>query len=385
MSSDMELPKSRLNGAMLFLLLLAFLLGIIWNLIPSLAEILVPHFFRREEYGITSATLTIAAILATLTSIKLEKRFGVRGVLLYGLGSLAIELFFPSLPNFFHERYLPYILATQLFLGFGIGFIVTAISVFMAHLALIRLGAAIMVSYGVISLGSSSIPLLTKIHMYSNFWEYFPLIMIILVIFFFAIAWLLFPDIEGKDHHPTRLHLSRKFWIFAIAAVVYAILETRLGVWSPLHFYKSGAISRGQASYGLSVFWATFGFAQLFFALLSFWISEKTIYRICPLIMLLAFLKVAFWNPTTMDFWVYIIGGLGASAFFPLSMNFALRAFPHSMTKAAGSLLACYFLGTGISSLLIAVLSPWIFLLSLLCILLTIVLVGIAFSIVKSR
>ena len=142
--------------------------------------------------------------------------------------------------------------------------------------------------------------------------------------------------------------------IFFLTVILFALCELVFSYWGIIYLNQYKQINLQFSRFGLSSYWIAAGLSQLTICLLLKYIAPKYFYRILPVFLALGFLGMFFATKFITIVISFMLGGIGASAFIALTMNFVEHDFKQSAEIASGIMFIGYFLGYVIGSLAIA-------------------------------
>ena len=86
---------------------------------------------------------------------------------------------------------------------------------------------------------------------------------------------------RGRRH---RAGLPARFWVFAIFALLYGLVETTNGNWATLYMTNDLAATATLASLALTTFWAMVTVGRILFAAIERQFPETRTYRLLPFV-----------------------------------------------------------------------------------------------------
>jgi predicted MFS family arabinose efflux permease len=155
---------------------------------------------------------------------------------------------------------------------------------------------------------------------------------------------------DSGRYHRARLQPTRRarglFWLFAVFAVLYGVVETTNANWAILYMKGVLQADAGRASLALTLFWAAATGGRLLFAGVERWLPSRTTFRLLPWVVGLAFLATALIPSSAASLGpaAFALAGLGCSALLPLTISLGAPSAP------PGQLIACYQIGYGLAA-----------------------------------
>jgi fucose permease len=207
-----------------------------------------------------------------------------------------------------------------------------------------------------LGVGTALAPVLVAIFIHIGIWWGLPVLVATLV-FALLLSSLRLPlragTVGGRSARGDGgTGLPSRFWIFAVFALVYGILETMSGNWAAIYMSRSLGATTLAASFALTVFWAMVTAGRLLFAGIETWLPEHRVYRLLPIVIAVAFGVIA-WLPkgdSIPGILAFGLAGLGCSALLPLTISFGQGEMTTIAASVAGGLIAFYQLGYGMTA-----------------------------------
>ncbi len=348
-----------MNRKVIAIYVAALLQGIVMVAFPAASAIFTnPNGFgfSNTEYGSLFIPQAVLSILFSLLSFKIGEKTSLKNVLLIGLFAniLSMALLFTS-ATLLHQHLLAYciiLLATGC-LGIGFGLTVPCLNTFASLFFPKKIDTAILVLNALLGLGTALAPLL--IALFINIWSWWglPLTLSLLLI-----ALLLFtlplPLTNGGETSSSdqRAFYSMTFWLFALFAFLYGILETANGNWAVVYMTRTIKADAATASMALAAFWGMVTFGRILFALVGRILPKRIVFKVLPFVIAGAFLFVSQleMHAVYMGIFGFGLAGLGCSALLPLCISFGTAALPSIRTAVAGCLVAFYLMGYGVAA-----------------------------------
>jgi predicted MFS family arabinose efflux permease len=304
----------------------------------------------------------VTAITASLLGASLARRYSLKRVLLAGLladlvsmGLLVTSQFFTS------TQALAYglLLAATAALGVGFGLVVPALNTFSAAFHPDGVDKAVLTLNALLGLGTALAPVFVALFVGVGAWWGLPIMSGVLLAGLFLLSARLPLHPAGTKASPAgsrseerqRLHIPRRFWLFAAFAVLYGICETMNGNWSQTLMSQRGA-STTSASLALTTFWVMVTVGRVLFALVQRVFPTPRTYHLLPFVLAGAFVLVAVLpkGSTALGVLAFGVAGLGCSALLPLTISFSQEQLVAMSSMVAGAIIAFYQLGYGIAA-----------------------------------
>lgn len=295
-------------------------------------------------------------VLAIMSSLWVTKLGTIKHVYLAGLlaNFASMTLLFLSSSAIGHQTtaYLILLLATAC-LGVGFGLTVPCINTFAALFFPQSVDGAILILNALLGLGTALAPLLIALFTGFGIWWGLPLLLMALfaLTFLFTLPLPLQDDDQRKEHLQS-VEVPKGFWIFAIFAILYGIVETVNGNWATIYMTQDIGAPAATASFALAAFWTMVTLGRVFFGAMEHILSPHLTYRILPFVTAAAFIfasMVPAQHPY-LGIMAFGLAGIGCSALLPLSISFGTESFPSAKAATAGRLIACYLFGYGIAA-----------------------------------
>lgn len=314
--------------------------------------------FSSTVYGSLFIPQTVIAIAASLLSMKLNRSYGSKQVFLWGLIANFIAMGLLALSSTaMHHFSLAYgmLLVATGFLGLGFGLTVPTLNTVAALLYPHKVDSTLLILNALLGVGTALAPAFIALFVNLGFWWGLPVLLTILIalLFLFSLS-LTLPGGNIKIHHPQAkvLLIPSRFWIFAIFALLYGIIETLNGNWVSIYMSANEHASIAIQSLALAAFWGMVTLGRVFFALIEKEFREPWAYQILPFVVAIAFIILAFLPSYHESLGVFAFGlaGFGCSALLPLTISFASKQLKSIASSIAGGVIAFYLIGYGIAA-----------------------------------
>lgn len=140
------------------------------------------------------------------------------------------------------------------------------------------------------------------------------------------------------------------FWIVAIAAVAYALVEGTFSNWAILYLQDDVGLKVGIAAGALTAFWGMLTLGRLAATLLALRLRPLVFLCILPPLMVFALAGVRAIETPGAALLGFGFAGLACSAFFPMLVGFCAESHPRSVSWIAAMLTAALMIGVGLGS-----------------------------------
>ncbi len=310
-------------------------------------------------YGAMFVPQAIAAISASLLGAGLTRRLGIKRIYLLGLAADLASMSLLFISQFFMSNqsaaYGLLLLATTC-LGLGFGLTVPSLNTLTAAFFPQRIDSAILILNALLGLGTVLAPIFVAIFIGLGIWWGLPLLAGVLLLGLLLYSMRLPLEIGAMTASTAGRHgktaLPARFWIFAVFALLYGIVETMNGNWASLYMSQSLGATAAAASFALTAFWGMVTVGRVFFAAIAKRFPANRTYRLLPFVIAVAFLLIAVLPSGSSGLGILAFGlaGLGCSALLPLTISFGQEEMTIIAASVAGSLIAFYQMGYGIAA-----------------------------------
>jgi fucose permease len=318
-----------------------------------------------DYYGLTSTAYgglflpqAIAAISAALAGSRLTRQLGVKRMFVAGLvGDLAAMSLLVASQFFIGEGPLPYamLLLATTSLGIGFGLTVPALNTFAAAFFPATADRAVLYLNALLGLGTALAPVLVAVFLGLGLWWGLPVVVAVLLAVLIAFSLglpLIVAESIGDKASSDRAALPSRFWVFAVFALLYGIVETTNGNWATLYMTSDLGASTTQASIALTTFWGMVTVGRVLFAAIERTFPAANAYRLLPFVAAaaLGLLATLPSGGSASGILVFGLAGLGCSALLPLTISFGRRELVAVGASLAGLLIALYQIGYGLAA-----------------------------------
>ena len=340
-----------------------FLVGIILVLYPAAGSLFTSpdfHDISSAQFGSIFIPQIILAIITSLLAPKLSDRWNMKSVMILGLISLLLSALILAATQLFLDGNFDYILLLigTAFLGAGFGFTITALNPFAFNLFPGKETSAVTAMHILLGAGTASAALFLNYFVGLSIWYMAPLIISGVVLFMLLFTFPLPLSLPPKEKEESdQKGIPIQIWMFAFAVFLYGACEATFGNWGALFLEKSGGLSASDAALGLSLFWGFIAIGRILFTFYALRFTPKWVYIIAPFIVVFVFYLLPSANSKNLLLTCMVIGGLGMSVLFPVSISMATERYPKYAALISGLLVAAIQLGTGFSSNIIGLLN----------------------------
>ena len=337
---------------------LLYLAGMVQGLalvtFPAASTIFTSHTgfgLSSTLYGAMFIPQVMLAILASAFGARLARRFGLRGVLLLGLCGDLIAMALLAASQLLIGSQAAFVLlciATGA-LGLGFGATVMALNTLVEGFFPDSADGAVLLLNALLGVGTALAPLLVALFTGLGVWWALPLLMVLLI------AMLLLGTLRAALRLPYNAAsagggLPVRFWLYAVAVLLYGLVETLSGNWATLYLSTQRGVPARGASFALTAFWMMVTLGRVIIAFLDRFVPARWIYLALPILLAIAFQIVAQADSAAMGIAGFAAVGLACSAFLPFSISFAGAEFPRQAATMSGALIAFYQVGYGVAA-----------------------------------
>lgn len=331
-----------------------------------------PHEFNlsSSEYGGLFVPQAILSIIAALLSNKFAQLKSIKLVFLVGLAANLLSMLLLCLSAFFiEEQAVAYgiLLFATASLGIGFGLTVPSLNNFAALFFPKKIDSAVLVLNALLGLGTALAPILVVIFIKFGFWWGLPSLLALLLLALLLYSFPLSLEEKTKNELPganlqEKSPFPKLFWLFALFALFYGILETFNGNWATIYMHKNLHTTTSIASLALALFWTMVTLGRIFFSVIARFFSSQRAFCLLPFVIAIAFLIISFlsFGKGVIGVLTFGLAGLGCSALLPLIISFGVQAFPTIHNSVPGNLIAIYLLGYGIAAFGVGSLQQWV-------------------------
>lgn len=310
-------------------------------------------------YGAMFLPQAITAVSASLLGTRLNRRVGIKRVYLYGLIADLVSMVLLVLSQFVMTNqslaYIILLLATAS-LGIGFGLTVPSLNTFTASFFPKTVDRAVLILNALLGLGTALAPVFVAIFLGYLVWWGMPLLVSLLLLGLLLFSLRLRLQATGMETgtsaETTRSALPSRFWLFALFALLYGIIETLNGNWSSIYMSSNLGNSTSFASLALTAFWVMVTLGRVLFAVIEKQFPEQRTYHLLPFVSAVAFVFIALLpaDAPYLGILAFGLAGFGCSALLPLTISFGQKELTAIVAAVAGGTIAFYQMGYGIAA-----------------------------------
>lgn len=353
-------PASRI----LFYYTAAFFQGICLILIPAAGFILrtpEANHISQAQYGLLFLPMILMTIFVSGSFSSFLSRFGREKIFLAALISNFLYLLFCFLTRFTEQNpaaSFVLLLASNLFLGSGFGLLVSVLNILTGEAAPRHRDSALVGLHALLGVGASAAPLIVQFFYERGEWTMGVLLTSGLGIGLLPFALTLSREKPEGHERTAFVSLCTKIFplhakLFLLVIFIYGIIESIVGNWSTAYLMEAKRFSPAAVSSALATFWFFIMAGRVLSALLSFKIKPEWIYRILPLMMAAGLWIMLRNSQESRINLIYILTGLGCSAYFPLSVSLPSGYFQPHRERLASLGIAALMVGVGVGTSLL--------------------------------
>ena len=219
-------------------------------------------------------------------------------------------------------------------LGLGFGATLTAINAFAASFFPKRSEAALTALHTLLGAGTALAPIIVSLLGGGGRWQLLPAGVAVAMLLLAGLARtqpLLLAGAAGGSTmgvNAVLRALPRRFWIWLSFALLYGVCETLFGNWGSVYLHQQRGLPPGTANLALAVFWGAVTAGRLLVAVISTSVPPAKIFRILPVLIVVALAAVALADGPTQGVMAFALAGLACSACLPLSIGTAGGEIP---------------------------------------------------------
>ena len=334
----------------------ATLQGFAFTLVPALATVFsaAPYAIDASAFGSLFLALTLGAIAAAVTTPLLARRFGMLGVLRFGVAAniAALAALIASTALGSGTAYA-LLLADTTAIGFGLS--VSAINELAATLSN-DATRSITVANVLIGLGTALTPLFIGTLILRGMWPLWPALLVagFAGVLVGSMGW----TAQRSASRPSgAAHVPAQLVLFAVAALLYAFCEGAFSSWATSFVHDARRFSLETGERALAGFWFALTGTRALLAVVPIRAAAtKLAFVFFPLTIAVTFLLLPTWTSPTGLIFGFVAGGVACSIVFPYAVSLALAALPGDADRTAAVMVAALITGEGIGTYLMGVL-----------------------------
>jgi len=310
-------------------------------------------------YGAMFLPQAVMAVAAALLGTGLTRRWGIKRIYLCGLFAGLVSMALLLVSQFvMKNQSLAYgmLLMATASLGIGFGLTVPSLNTFAAAFFPEKIDQAVLMLNALLGMGTALAPVLVATFVGLGIWWGLPLLVATLLLGLLVFS-LPLPLRAGSTEiaatrRPGHRAIPARFWVFAVFALLYGIVETMNGNWATLYITKDVGAGATVASLALTAFWGMVTVGRLLFAAIEKRFPERRTYHLLPFVAAAAFviLTVLPTGSTYLAVVAFALAGLGCSALLPLTISFGQNELTAFSASVAGGLIAFYQIGYGLAA-----------------------------------
>ena len=322
-------------------------LGIALVSFPAAATILTAaegYGLSSNQYGSIFLPLFAGSVLASLLAPALARQRGLRAVLIAGFlaTALAMTTFaLSSLATGAHLLAFAMVMVATGLLGLGFGATLTAINAYAASFFPKRSETALTALHTLLGTGTALAPIIVSLLAGGGHWWLLPVGVAVAMFLLAGVGWTQ-PLVLSGAGGPTKgvsavvRTLPRRFWVWIGFALLYGVCETLFGNWGSVYLHQQRGLPSATANLALAVFWGAVTAGRLLVAVISTWVPPAKIFRILPVLIVIALAAVALAQGATLGVLAFALAGLACSACLPLSIGAASSETPRFVETVSG-------------------------------------------------
>ncbi|MBY0530210.1 MAG: MFS transporter [Rhabdochlamydiaceae bacterium] len=306
-----------------------------------------------SAYGGLFLPQALLSIAGSLFSSTLVSWIGNRWVFIWGLlaNFLAMALLAFSVFIMHGRGGYGLLLTATGSLGVGFGLVVPILNAFAVQFFPKKSGKAVLGLNALLGAGMALSPLLIALFVGVGIWWALPLCLALaLAILILCVLRLVFPE-EKRGKKPRIAQIPWQFWLFALFALLYGIVETVNGNWGALYMKRTVHGDNAVSLMALTVFWTMVTLGRVFFAATGRFFSERWTFCFLPLLAAGALFFIAESKSELTEVALFGLSGLGCSALLPLTVSLSNKACASmGSSSVAGGVICFYLLGYGLAA-----------------------------------
>lgn len=327
--------------------------------VPTLSSVLTDRAIfglSQTAYGTLFVPQTVLAIIFSLAGGTLTRRLGIKHVLLLGftMNALAMILLAASARLTFDHQltYIALLVATGC-LGFGFAIVTPALNILSGAFDPKRVDRAVLVVNALLGAAAALAPVMLIAFVRVGMWWALPALAGFAMTVLVGAAFRLPFAGPRKQQAATTWHVPRRFWVFAVFALVYGFCEQMNGSWAPSYMTHHLGAAASSGLLALTLFWTLGAGARVGFALSSARLPSTVVFCVLPFVLAAAFGVLAFvpaHAAPLLGIMAFALAGLGISALLPLTISFSERSMPEQATSVTSFVFAIYLMGYGFAA-----------------------------------
>lgn len=336
----------------------AALQGFSFTLVPALATVFsaAPYNINAGAFGGLFVALTLGAIVAAATTPFIARKYGMVGVLRFGVAANVIGLvaLIGSIVLRGAGAY-DLLLADTTALGLGFGLNFSALNELASTLST-NPTRSITTANVLTGLGTALTPLFVGTLVARGLWSLWPAMLVVafLCVLLLSSGWTRAHIAPG--HSAKRSALPRGLVLFGVAALLYAFCEGAFSSWATTFAQIDHRFSLATGEAALSGFWLALTATRVVAALVPRALEPRRAFLLFPVAIGVAFLLLPISTTPPLLVLGFIAGGVACSIVFPYAMSLAFFAMPDDKDRVAAVLVGALMAGEGLGTFTIGVL-----------------------------
>jgi MFS family permease len=346
-----------------------FLQGLCQIALPAASVILQSSRYNSlsgQQYGLTFLPLIVMTILATAVFPYWLHRLGERKIFFIGVVCdfcfLSLVLLAGKLTS--PEPSFMVLLAANVFLGAGFGFLVSVLNVLLVELYPEHCDASLAGLHGFLGIGCSVSPLLVEFFYQSFHWSGIVFLIASGLVVSSGVASVVavFEPAGGiRRERKDELFGVPKSWprmivLILVTLAIYGMAESLLGNWSPVFLVSEKYLPAHSGAVCLALFWGSVTAGRLLTSVLMIRFDSRLFYRLAPVILFAGLLLILSIRTAQDVYAAFILAGLGCSCIYPISVSLGIQAHPGWRDALSGfgigALMAGVFIGSTVTGFL---------------------------------
>ncbi len=320
--------------------------------------------FTSTQFGSVFVVQTLSAIAGALLSPRLRKNFrhsrlSQAGLFSTGLAMVALV----TIQLFSVTTAAPYLLTllSSLLMGVGIGLGISIANVSAAGAWEDNPRSGLTLLHTMLGLGLATSPLLVSASIFIDHWWIAPLIVglgAFTLIFIAEPTGRLRTTEAGVESLVLSVAERKTIVLLGTLALVYGVAEATFSNWCVIYLHEEGDIGLAPAGLVLTGFWLAVMSGRLAFSTVAS-SRGKLIATASPIVMIAAFLIIAFFKSGEIQIVGYLLAGLGCAAVYPALLGLSAQLPAHHSQFVSGVMVATVLAGTGFGTYVVAILNRW--------------------------
>lgn len=240
--------------------------------------------------------------------------------------------------------------------GFGFGLSAAPLNAYPGRLFFAHRDSALVALHALLGTGFALGPLIVSALATAGAWLLFPGLGIglgVVLTVLAVVARLPRKRVRRETERAAAPLAWQTLGLFAAVAVLYAFAEGSFSNWASVFLHDARGVRESTAALAISGFWGALTAGRLVVSALVTRLSARGIWLALPLAMAAVFLLLPFAAGPLTGVSLFVLAGLSASAFFPLTVAIASRRFAGHEALVSSVLTAALMVGVGGGSFLL--------------------------------